>query len=126
LANEVAGHCRFLAGSRRLTLNVPDDFPPFEFDYVEIDQVLTNLIENAIKYTPPGTEITVSVHQTDRLMQVEVADNGPGIPRDALPRLFDSFYRAPSSGARPQGSGLGLAVARGLVAAHGGASAENS
>lgn len=51
---------------------------------------------------------------------VEVSDNGPGIPAGSLPRLFDAFYRAPSEGGRPQGSGLGLAVAKGLVEAHGG------
>jgi two-component system sensor histidine kinase KdpD len=87
---------------------------------VEIDQVLSNLIENAIKYTPPGAEITVSVRRAGDAMEIEVADNGPGIPADSLPRLFDAFYRAPASGSRPQGSGLGLAVARGLIEAHGG------
>jgi two-component system sensor histidine kinase KdpD len=121
LVNEVAGRLRFLTSSHRLTLDVPEDLPPVEFDYVEIDQVLTNLIENAIKYTPPATEIAVSVRRAhDGAVQVEVADNGPGIPPEALPRLFDPFFRAPSTTVRPQGSGLGLAVVKGLVEAHGG------
>lgn len=120
LINEVAGRFRYLAVSHRLTIAVPDDLPPVEFDYVEIDQVLTNLIENAIKYTPAAAEIAVSAHVSDNTVRIEVADSGPGIPDDALPRLFEAFYRAPSRGPRPQGSGLGLAVARGLVEAHDG------
>jgi two-component system sensor histidine kinase KdpD len=120
LVNEVAGRLRFVASDHRLRLQLPDDLLPLEFDYVEIDQVLTNLIENSLKYTPPGSEIVVSVRAAPGEIVVEVADDGPGIPRDALPRLFDTFYRAPSVTARPSGSGLGLAVAKGLVEAHGG------
>jgi two-component system sensor histidine kinase KdpD len=99
---------------------VPDDLPPIPLDYVEIDQVLTNLIENAVKYTPPSSEIEVTVGLTHDDVRVTVADHGPGIPEAALPRLFDSFYRVDADGARPQGQGVGLAVAKGLVEAHGG------
>jgi two-component system sensor histidine kinase KdpD len=120
LINEVVGRLRNLAAGHRLTVRAPDDLPPLEFDFVEIDEVLTNLIENAIKYTPPGSEVTISVRSAGHEIEVEVADDGPGIPADALPRLFDAFYRAPTAGPRPQGSGLGLAVAKGLVQAHGG------
>jgi two-component system sensor histidine kinase KdpD len=120
LVNEVAGRLHNLAVGHRLTVNAPEDLPPVEFDYVEIDEVLTNLIENAVKYTPPGTEITVSVRMAGSEVELEIADDGPGIPAGALPRLFDAFYRAASAGPRPQGSGLGLAVAKGLVEAHGG------
>jgi two-component system sensor histidine kinase KdpD len=119
LINEVAGRLRLLAAQHNLVIDVPE-LPPLEFDYVEIDQVLTNLIENAVKYTPPGSTITVNARRRHDVVEVEVADDGPGIPRDAVPRLFDAFYRAPSAGPRPQGSGLGLAVARGLIEAHGG------
>ena len=119
LAEEVAGRLRFLAGAHPITLEVEPDLPPLHFDYVEIDQVLTNLVENAIKYTPPHTGITVAVRRAADLVQVEVSDCGPGIPRSALPRLFEAFYRGAST-ERPQGSGLGLAVAKGLVEAHGG------
>jgi two-component system sensor histidine kinase KdpD len=119
LVEEVVGRLRFLTAAHNVTLDLPPDLPPIRFDYVEIDQVLTNLLENAIKYTPPGTQITVSVSRPDDLVRVDVTDNGPGIPRQALPRLFDAFYRGWSD-QRPQGSGLGLAVAKGLVEAHGG------
>jgi two-component system sensor histidine kinase KdpD len=119
LLEEVTGRLRFLTASHKVTLDVPQDLPPIEFDYVEIDQVITNLIENAIKYTPQGSEIAVRASRKDGRVQIEVADNGPGIPDGALPRLFDAFYRGVSDH-RPQGSGLGLAVAKGLVEAHGG------
>jgi two-component system sensor histidine kinase KdpD len=119
LVNEVAGRLRRLAASHNLVLDLPDSLPPLQFDYVEIDQVLTNLIENAVKYTPAGSEIRLLVRAAGDTVQIEVADDGPGIPAEALPHLFKPFYRAPGD-LRPRGSGLGLAVARGLVEAHGG------
>ena len=119
LVNEVAGRLGRLATSHNLVLDIPDDLQPTQFDYVEIDQVLTNLIENAVNYTPAGCEIRVSVRMVDNTVRIEVADNGPGIPTAVLPHLFKPFYRA-AGAPSPQGSGLGLAVAKGLVEAHGG------
>ncbi len=103
----------------RLLVDVPDDMPPVLIDPVEIDQVVANLVENAAKYSPPGGEIRVTAHVDDGTFDVTVDDDGPGIPEEALPRLFEPFYRASATRAI-RGSGLGLAVARGLVAAHGG------
>jgi two-component system, OmpR family, sensor histidine kinase KdpD len=120
LVDDVVGRLRPLTARHRVTVVVPDDLPPIPLDYVEIDQVLTNLIENAVKYTPPGSEIEVTVRRTPDDVRVTVADHGPGIPEAALPRLFESFYRVDTDGARPQGQGVGLAVAKGLVEAHGG------
>ncbi len=97
-----------------------EDLPPVLLDYVMIGQVLSNLIENAVKYTPPGTEITIRAVKTDGEIQVEVTDRGPGLPPDAINRIFDPFYRVGGAGPRPRGLGLGLAVAKGLVEAHGG------
>jgi two-component system sensor histidine kinase KdpD len=119
LVNEVAGRLRAVTTGHTLVIDVPDTLPPVLFDYVEIDQVLSNLIENAVKYTPAGSEICVSARASGDHVEVAVADSGPGIPEAAMPRLFDAFYRASDSG-RTQGSGLGLAVAKGLVEAHGG------
>ena len=103
----------------RMLVSLPEDLPPVFIDPVEIDQVVANLVENAVKYTPPGAEIAVSAAVADGELRVSVADRGPGIPLEALPRLFEPFYRA-SAATRVRGSGLGLAVARGLVDAHGG------
>jgi two-component system sensor histidine kinase KdpD len=118
MIHEVAARLRPLIGPHRLTLELPDELPPVHVDYSELDQVLTNLIENAAKYSPPDAEICVSADVRDGMLQVTVSDEGPGISPEALPRLFEPFFRA--RGAPRGGSGLGLAVARGLVEAHGG------
>ena len=99
------------------------DLQPVELDYSQMDQVLTNLIENAARYTPPESPIDVSVRSEGEQVIINVADRGPGIPPGDLERVFDKFYRVLPSrqGVRyPTGSGLGLAVSKGLVEAHGG------
>jgi two-component system sensor histidine kinase KdpD len=93
--------------------------PPVELDYLQIDQVLTNLLENAARYTPAGSPIEVSAHLEGEEMVISVADRGPGIPAADLERIFDKFYRVLGT-QRTTGSGLGLAVCKGLVEAHGG------
>ncbi len=120
LVNDVLARLKPLTSKHRISANVSDELPPIFLDYVEIDQVLSNLIENAIKYTPAGTEIRISALRGDREVLVEVADRGPGVPASALPHLFEPFYRAGELGSRPRGTGLGLAVAKGLVEAQGG------
>lgn len=97
-----------------------EDLPPVEFDYVEIDQALSNLIENSVRHTPPGTDIVVSARVKGAEAEVEVADSGPGVPMDAVSRLFTPFYTVRSRDEASRGSGLGLAIAKGLVEAHGG------
>lgn len=111
-------------------VNVEQGLPSVSMDVIQIDEVLTNLLENAIKYTPEGTTIDVSARRAGDTIQVEVADRGPGIPPEHLPHLFSRFYRvtvaAPqkvqSAGGkvRPTGSGLGLAIVKGIIDAHGG------
>ncbi len=119
LVNEVAGRLRWLTARHSLRVQLPDDLPPIQFDYVEIDQVLSNLLENAVHYTSPGTDILLSVVRSGDSVIVSVTDSGPGIPAGDLPHVFKPFYRV--SGERAgAGAGLGLAVARGLVEAHGG------
>jgi two-component system sensor histidine kinase KdpD len=89
-----------------------------------MDQVLTNLIENAVRYTPPGSPIELSARLDGEQMVISVADRGPGIPvAEDRERIFDKFYRVlgtQNKSARITGSGLGLAVCKGLVEAHGG------
>jgi signal transduction histidine kinase len=86
-----------------------------------LDRVFTNLISNAVKYTPSGGSITVTVRKTDGRAQVEVADTGIGIPEKALPHLFEEFYRAPNAKASSEvGTGLGLAIVKDLVERYGG------
>jgi two-component system, OmpR family, sensor histidine kinase KdpD len=85
---------------------------------VLIEQVFINLLDNALKYTPAGSAITIAASAADQSIIVEVADRGRGLPPGEEDRVFDKFYRAePTQG---RGSGLGLAICQGIVHAHGG------
>jgi two-component system sensor histidine kinase KdpD len=106
--------------AHRLKVDVPRGLAPMWFDPVEIGEVVYNLVENATKYAPPNTDIGLTVSSSAREVSVAVEDRGPGIPPEALPHLFDPFYRVSDSKPRPQGLGLGLAIVKGLVEAHGG------
>jgi two-component system sensor histidine kinase KdpD len=126
LVEDVLGRLKPLTQHHRINNSVPTDLPPVWLDSVEIGEALYNLVENAAKYSPPETEIGVAVRRDAKMIEVAVSDRGRGIPPGALPHLFDPFYRAIDGAPRPQGLGLGLAVVKGLVEAHGGhVSAEN-
>jgi two-component system sensor histidine kinase KdpD len=111
---------------RDVTVNVPSHLPLIPLDSVLISQVFINLLENATKYTPAGTPIAVSaVHdEQDRAVQVEVADRGPGLPPGEEARIFDKFHRltdgANGASSASAGAGLGLAICRAIIEAHGG------
>jgi signal transduction histidine kinase len=83
-------------------------------------QLLLNLVDNALKYTPPGGEVTLKLGRDDGWVQVSVADTGVGIAPEDLPHIFDRFYRADPSRTRPGGSGLGLSIVQWIAQAHGG------
>jgi len=105
-----------------LIVEAPDALPPLSVDVARMTQVLGNLISNALRYTPTGGQITLSAQATPQGVQLQVRDTGQGVAPDALPRIFDRFYRADAARAQSAGgSGLGLAIARSLVEAHGGA-----
>jgi two-component system sensor histidine kinase KdpD len=99
------------------------DLPPIRVDAVLFDQIVANLLENAARYTAPGTLVRVSARElaTEGIVRLTVEDAGSGVPAAALPHLFEKFYRAPgrSAGSRG-GTGVGLAVVRGLADALGG------
>jgi two-component system sensor histidine kinase KdpD len=98
--------------------------PLVKLDHALTEQVLINLLRNAGRYTPAGTAVNISAQISEGTLEIVVEDNGPGFPAEALPRLFEKFYRIP--GARSHGSGLGLSIAKGFVEAQGGAiQAEN-
>lgn len=105
----------------KLTSNAALDLPLVDIDEARMVQVLSNLVDNALRYTPAGGSITLTARQPDELLQLEVADTGAGIAADDLAYLFDRFYRADQSRQEENGaSGMGLAIARALVEAHGG------
>jgi two-component system sensor histidine kinase KdpD len=105
-------------GARRVTVSIPPDLPLVKIDDVLIEQVFVNLLDNAVKYTPPDSAIRVIVTATDQSVTAEVADHGPGLPKGQEALVFEKFYRASPDGRR--GAGLGLAICRGVVLAHGG------
>lgn len=110
------------AGSVDLSVSALDDLPMMHLDRLRIEQVLANLLDNAVAHTPPDGRIVVAAERIDDNVRVTVADSGPGIPADAQPRVFDRLYRVdPSRDRATGGSGLGLTIARQLVEAHGGA-----
>jgi signal transduction histidine kinase len=90
--------------------------PPLEIDPVRVRQVLQNLLDNALRHTPRGGTIRVEARPEAAAALFRVADTGSGIAPEALPHIFDRFWKSADSG----GSGLGLAIARGLIEAHGG------
>lgn len=96
----------------------PADLPLVLVDGVLLEQVMINLVENAVKYAPPGSAIDLSASANDHEVVVEVGDRGPGIPVGEEVRIFDKFYRAKP--ARESGVGLGLTICRGIIEAHGG------
>jgi two-component system phosphate regulon sensor histidine kinase PhoR len=102
-----------------LVLHAAPEVPAVQGDAARLRTVLVNLLHNALKFTPPGGRITVSVTCRDSEVHVSVQDTGPGIAPEDLPRVFERFYKADRSRATA-GSGLGLAIAKHIVQAHGG------
>jgi two-component system sensor histidine kinase KdpD len=103
---------------RRVDTNLPPDLPLVPIDDVLVEQVLVNLLDNAIKYTPSGSPIRIMATATDEALTVEISDHGPGLPRGDEDKVFEKFYRGLPTGGR--GVGLGLAICQGIVKAHGG------
>src|SRR5215207_2830549 len=102
-----------------LLVEVPSDLPPVRVDRGRIEQVLINLVHNAVKFTPEGGEILASAELADGMLQVSVRDTGIGVTAEELPRIFERFYKSDAARRSP-GSGLGLAIAKHIVQAHGG------
>ncbi len=119
LAEDVAGHLGVLAEEKGQTIAIePDGHPAALADRVALRQALINLVDNAIKFGPPGDRIRIALSEQDGQAVVDVIDAGPGVPPEARPRIFDRFYRVDSADAG--GTGLGLSIARGAVESSGG------
>lgn len=107
----------------RLVIDVPDRVPAVRGDGARLGQVVVNLVHNAIKFSPDGGDVTVSVRADGGEVRTTVADHGIGIPRVALERVFERFYKVDRARQRPEiggGTGLGLAIARHVIDGHGG------
>ncbi len=105
----------------RVRSAVPEELPAVWGDPERVHQVLFNLLDNAVRFTPEGGEVVISASGHNGSCAVEVSDNGPGIAPEHLPRLFERFYRVDTARSRDDGgTGIGLAIARSVVEAHGG------
>jgi signal transduction histidine kinase len=110
-----------VAGEKGLSLSasVDQDLPPVMGSLEHLSRVVTNLVNNALRHTPPGGRVNVTAQVADGAVEFAVSDTGEGIPAEHLPHLFERFTRIP--GATPGGAGLGLSIARRIVEAHRGA-----
>ncbi|MDQ1457891.1 MAG: two-component system, OmpR family, sensor histidine kinase KdpD, partial [Actinomycetota bacterium] len=122
LVQHAVRRLRPIARAHRVRLDVDDDLPPVSLDVMMAEQILLNLLENALRFAPPGSEIVVGAHagrRDDDEIELRVADHGPGVPPEARDRIFEEFQSAETRPDR-SGTGLGLAIVRALVVAHGG------
>ncbi len=106
------------ADDHKIEIRVQPNLPLIQVDFILIEQVLVNLLENACRYSPPGRPIQISVEQDNWAILMHIDDEGSGIPSDKLEAVFEKFYRLP--GTPTGGTGLGLSISRGLIEAHGG------
>ncbi|HET9962859.1 MAG TPA: ATP-binding protein [Nitrospiraceae bacterium] len=122
LAGELIAELGLLADDRRISLSLEStSVPPILGDAQWLKQALINLLDNSLRYTPPGGMVTVRLHHSDGHVLIAVRDTGHGIEPEHLPHLFDHFYRTDKARARDSGgTGLGLAIVKGIVEAHGG------
>ena len=104
---------------RPLDIKVQPNLPLVQGDYILIEQVLINLLDNALKYSKEGSEIVVTIQQRGKQIETVVANQGEGIPEPDLSKVFDKFYRL-NSPLQVSGTGLGLAICKGIIEAHGG------
>jgi signal transduction histidine kinase len=122
LITDTVNRLRLLAEQNNITLELdaPAEAPSIQGDGHRLERVLNNLLDNALKYTPKGGMITVTVRPVNGQVEVRVTDTGPGIPPEYRERIFDRFTQVPGFEGRRQGLGWGLAFCRSVIEAHGG------
>jgi two-component system sensor histidine kinase KdpD len=101
-----------------VAIDLPTDLPLVQIDALLLERVVINLLENAMKHTPPGSPVAISGRVQDSELLVTVADNGPGLPPGQEERIFEKFYQVAPGSAR--GAGLGLTICRSIIEAHDG------
>ena len=123
LIHQVCGNLQWLADEKKITLQydkIPEEYW-LEIDSDRITQVIVNLVGNALRHTANSGLVENSGEEKDQSFVLTVSDNGPGIPKEALPFIFNRFYKQDPSRSRSEGgTGLGLSIAKGFVEAHGG------
>jgi two-component system sensor histidine kinase KdpD len=110
---------KHLAEEHQLEIDVPESLPLVPVDYVQMEQVFTNLLSNSLKYAPAHTLVRIRAQVEGETIHVRVSNQGPQVPPEHLERIFDKFYRITAAD-RVTGTGLGLSICKGIIEAHGG------
>ena len=119
IVGDVLGRMRHLMEEHTLKIIIPEDLPLIPVDYVQMEQVFTNLISNSLKYAPVHTLICIQARVEGQSLHVQVSNQGPQVPAEHLERIFDKFYRITAAD-KVTGTGLGLSICKGIIEAHGG------
>ena len=119
ILGSVLARMRHAIEEHRLNVDAPESLPMAPVDYVQMEQVFTNLISNSLKYAPPASVIRIHARVEGEVIHVQVSNQGPQIPPEHLERIFDKFYRITAAD-RVTGTGLGLSICKGIIEAHGG------
>ena len=101
-----------------LRTRIAPDLPLLRADCVLLEHVLVNLLDNAIKYSPSGSELTIGAEQNGSEVFISVEDRGCGVPQQDLAKIFEKFYRAPQQAVKVAGTGLGLSICKSIIEAH--------
>lgn len=115
----VLARMKNLSMEHKLEINVPESLPLVPVDYVQMEQVFTNLVSNSLKYAPANTTVRIHAQVEGETIHVQVSNQGPQVPPEHLERIFDKFYRITAAD-RVTGTGLGLSICKGIIEAHGG------
>jgi two-component system sensor histidine kinase KdpD len=119
IVGSVLARMKHLSVEHKLKIDVPESLPLIPVDYVQMQQVFTNLISNSLKYAPANTTVSISARVDRETVHVQVSNQGPQVPPEHLERIFDKFYRVTAAD-RVTGTGLGLSICKGIIEAHGG------
>ena len=119
IVGSVLARMKHLAEEHQIEVEVPENLPLVPVDYVQMEQVFTNLLSNSLKYAPANTKICIRAHVEEETIHVQVSNQGPQVPSEHLERIFDKFYRITASD-RVTGTGLGLSICKGIIEGHGG------
>ena len=120
IVGSVLGRMKHLAETHHIEVDVPESLPLVPVDYVQLEQVFTNLVSNSLKYAPADSVICIRAQaEEEESIHVQVSNQGPQVPAEDLERIFDKFYRITAAD-RVTGTGLGLSICKGIVEAHGG------
>ena len=119
IVGNVLGRMRHLAEEHTLNVDIPEDLPLIPVDYVQMQQVFTNLVSNSLKYAPADTVVCIRARVEGESLHVQVSNQGPQVPPEHLERIFDKFYRITAAD-KVTGTGLGLSICKGIIEAHDG------